>query len=133
MTPEFAKKLLDGRTPAPWWWHETDYPEVAVYHEKFGTIAKSVDIEEADLVCAAPELAEMVANMRTEYAIQKPYPHEGWGFVTFDAETEERCTTPHAHWADWYEDIYDAECIAKEIDGARVVARYVTEPVEVEP
>lgn len=70
MTPEGARELLDGRTPSPWWWCENDYPEVTVYHEKYGTIAKSVDIEEADLVCAAPALAEIVAGLRYEYAAQ---------------------------------------------------------------
>ena len=70
MTPEKARELLDGRTPSPWWWCETDYPEVTVYHEKYGIIAKSVDIEEADLICTAPDLAELVAGLRYEYAVQ---------------------------------------------------------------
>lgn len=90
MTPEHARELLDGRTPSPWWWCETDYPEVTVYHEKYGIIAKSVDIEEADLICTAPDLAELVAGMHYEYAVQVGDEDGDWvgiddkGLPTYD-------------------------------------------------
>lgn len=116
MTPEKARELLDGRTPSPWWWCETDYPEVTVYHEKYGIIAKSVDIEEADLICTAPDLAELVAGMHYEYAVE----------CTRDGETWKRETLWGSRfWAD-----SDEECFKQEDEfiDTRIVRRLVGEP-----
>ena len=78
MTPEKARELLDGRTPSPWWWCETDYPEVTVFHEKYGIIAKSVDIEEADLICTAPDLAALVAGSLYQTLFQTADKYVFW-------------------------------------------------------
>ena len=125
MTPEKARELLDGRTPSPWWWCETDYPEVAVFHEKYGIIAKSVDIEEADLICTAPDLAALVAGMRYEYAVQNDRYGE-WLY-----ETTHHSTTKDPTIAMWWEDVEDARDEARTCYNGcntRIVSRLVGEP-----
>ena len=125
MTPEKARELLDGRTPSPWWWCETDYPEVTVYHEKYGIIAKSVDIEEADLICTAPDLAELVAGMHYEYAVQ----NDRYGEWLYD--TTQHATTKDPTIAMWWDDLEDARDEARTCYNGcntRIVSRLVGEP-----
>ena len=125
MTPEKARELLDGRTPSPWWWCETDYPEVTVFHEKYGIIAKSVDIEEADLICTAPDLAELVAGMHYEYAVQ----HDRYGEWLY--ETTRHSTTKDPTIAMWWDDLEDARDEARTCYNGcntRIVSRLVGEP-----
>ena len=124
MTPEKARELLDGRTPSPWWWCETDYPEVTVYHEKYGIIAKSVDIEEADLICTAPDLAALVAGMHYEYAVQ----HDRYGEWLY--ETTRHATTKDPTLAMWWDDVEDARDEARTCYNGcntRIVRRLVGE------
>ena len=140
INPEKARELLDGRTPSPWWWCETDYPEVTVYHEKYGTIAKSVDIEEADLVCAAPALAEIVAGLRVEYAAQVEL-HGKRHIISDSVDGHWLCGDEYKALQHWHGDHIDAKEYAESWNNheskrygatARIVTRYVSEPWEVE-
>ena len=86
MTPEEARQLLDGITPAPWEvesWNkqEVGCPEVTDFwitshNDKQvaaqETIERHFDETESDfnLMAAAPGMAEMIANMTAEYAVQ---------------------------------------------------------------
>ena len=86
MTPEEARQLLDGITPAPWEvesWNkqEVGCPEVTDFwitshNDKQvaaqETIERHLDETERDfnLMAAAPDMAAMIANMTTEYAVQ---------------------------------------------------------------
>lgn len=86
MTPEEARQLLDGITPAPWEvesWNkqEVGCPEVTDFwitshNDKQvaaqETIERHFDETESDfnLIAAAPGMAKMIAGMRTEYAVQ---------------------------------------------------------------
>lgn len=86
MTPEQARKLLDAITPAPWEvksWNkqEVGFPEVTDFwitshNDKQvaaqETIERHFDETESDfnLIAAAPDMAEMIAGMTTEYSVQ---------------------------------------------------------------
>lgn len=86
MTPEQARKLLEGITPAPWEvesWNkqEVGCPEVTDFwitshNDKQvaaqETIERHFDETESDfnLIAAAPDMASMIANMISEYAVQ---------------------------------------------------------------
>lgn len=76
---------------------------------------------------AAEEALRIVANLRPEYAVQGPHPHDGWAFIITDPETDERSMTPHPHWADWHSTIDSARCAAEGVDGARIVRRLVSD------
>jgi len=73
MTPEEAQGLLDGATPGPWQ-VRGDGPANRQLHvcdcEERAEVAESVTWENAPLIAHAPELAELVASLRYEYAMQ---------------------------------------------------------------
>lgn len=81
----------------------------------------------AELAAHAPAMAEQIANMHYEYAVQKPHPHDGWGFIVTNPETDEISMTPHPHWADWHNTIEEARFFAEEVDGARIVLRLASD------
>ena len=62
-----AKKLLDGATPGPW---EVDIDGLEVYSTVDGdAVAHAQTPSDADLIAAAPELAEALAEETWEYAV----------------------------------------------------------------
>lgn len=68
MTPEQARKLLEGTTPAPWEHSNPDgITEISASGEAIATDANPKD---APLIAAAPDMAAMIANMTAEYAVQ---------------------------------------------------------------
>lgn len=87
MTPEEARKLLDGITPGPWEvevrsYEEDCYADDAIYFwvtdhngnevAEWRTLepyAREID-SNCTLMAAAPDMAEMIANMTAEYAVQ---------------------------------------------------------------
>lgn len=95
MTPEEARQLLDGITPAPWEvesWNkqEVGCPEVTDFwitshNDKQvaaqETIERHFDETESDfnLIAAAPGMASMIAGMTTEYAVQVRRS-DGWQY-----------------------------------------------------
>lgn len=138
MTPEQARQLLEGTSPAPWcheaqseWWDEEEdsiivkqgaNPEVNPYRSVAKVdlcndlqIPDRTMIANANLIAAAPDMAAMIANMRTEYAVQLADGRlvgVGWG----TRETAE-CDRDA-----WRRDGYNA----------RIVCRYVTGPQPLE-
>lgn len=86
MTPELAKELLDAATPGPW--ERRQCGERHGYGgaplcgaEIVGPIhAECIDAATADLAAAAPALAELVAGLRYEYAVQVK---EGRGYTQY--------------------------------------------------
>lgn len=125
MTPDQARRLLDGTTPGPWgvdhdhaWAPGVWSPDGIV----FGPYYDREDMEQweagsdADLrlAAAAPALASMLAGMREEWGVSLPDGRPvgvGWG--TYDTALEDMNA--------WRRDGYDA----------RIVRRYVTEPEEI--
>ena len=63
-----AKKLLDCATPGPW---EVDIDGLEAYSTVDGdAVAHAQTPSDADLIAAAPELAEALAEETWEYAVQ---------------------------------------------------------------
>lgn len=108
MTPEEARQLLDGATPAPW---EHSNPDGITEISASGkAIAADANPEDAPLITAAPDMAAMIANMTAEYAVQLADGRlvgAGWG----TRETAE-CDRDA-----WQKDGYNA----------RIVCRFVTD------
>lgn len=68
MTPEKAQQLLDDATP--WTW-EVRYTGIAFELSDGDTaLIGDPDDKSGHLIAAAPELAEIVAGLRYEYAVQ---------------------------------------------------------------
>ena len=117
MTPEEARDLLDGTTPAEDWWYSVKGGWVRrlepVGIDAAGELAVSED--DAALIVAAPVLAAMLAGMREEWGVAVTYPGleevAEWGFGTRD-------------------DALD-EASALDLDEVRIIRRYVTTPEEV--
>lgn len=127
MTPEQARKLLEGITLAPWEFEsvtsqEVGCPEVT---EFWATGRYDVQIAEQDateehrestekdftLIAAAPGMAAMIANMTTEYAPQLPDGQlVGVGWSSYESAREHRDA--------WRHNGYDAN----------IVRRFVTAP-----
>ena len=132
MTPEQALKLLGNATPGPWRSRDeewlNDYPDsVEVITgtdpnaSPYGLVAdvsqRSSDVYDIDpemvanarLIAAAPDMAAMIANMRTEYAIEyQPNPDSQWYRVS--------------DWSEEYPLIDGEELKPRE----RIVKRYAT-------
>lgn len=80
MTPEKAKQLLDAATPGPWKRHPDKPRALCNLERKFAVhmeLAKDrgldphpEDVANTELIAAAPALAETVAGLRGEYAVQ---------------------------------------------------------------
>ena len=63
-----AKKLLDGATPGPW---EVDIDGLEVYSTVDGdAVAHAQTPSDADLIAAAPENAQALAEETWEYIVQ---------------------------------------------------------------
>ena len=62
-----AKQLLDGATPAPW---EVDIDGLEVYSTVDGdAVAHAQTPSDADLIAAAPELAQALAEEEYQYGV----------------------------------------------------------------
>lgn len=71
MTPEKAKGLLGIASPGPWRADRYVYMNGQSVYDKNGyKLAQGMSGNDADLIAAAPELAEIVAGLRYEYAVQ---------------------------------------------------------------
>lgn len=127
MTPEEARQLLEGTSPAPWeveaqTYQEAGCPEVTEFwitdHYDYQVAEQEVTERHREktendfnLIAAAPDMAAMIAGMTTEYSVQLADGElvgAGWG-------------THETAWCD---------CDAWQRDGynARIVCRYVTAP-----
>ena len=139
MTPEQARKLLDSITPAPWEvesWNkqEVGCPEVTDFwitsHNDNQvaaqeTIERHFDETESDfnLIAAAPDMASMIAGMRTEYAVQGKAPNsDEW--LTLSQWSEE---LPSSEFELGITLTYEDTGETYQVD-TRIVKRYVTAP-----
>ena len=142
MTPDQARRLLDGTTPGPWEWCEgkdqngefvalrgPDGVTDALRTWDGDLYASGVHGTNADkaLAAAAPTLAAMIAGMREEWGVHVT------GYPTNIADWAEICDSP-ADSIEWHADEEAAQDFAteREDDGfnTRIVRRYVTEPEE---
>ena len=72
-----AKRLLDGATPGPW---EVDIDGLEVYSTVDGdAVAHAQTPSDADLIAAAPEMAQALAEETYEYIVQVKRANE-WQF-----------------------------------------------------
>lgn len=122
MTPEQARKLLEGTTPGPWEADDAGTPEAGIWSPTriiFGVYIDRQDMpqwehgkpEDTQLMAAAPGMAAMIAGMTTEYAIEyQPNPSSEWYRVS--------------DWSEEYPLIDGEELNPRE----RIGKRYVTAP-----
>ena len=72
MTPEEARELLDGTVPGPWLCDKDgDEYEFVIGTGDFGIITEVDRESDGRLIAAAPALAETIADMDWEYAVQE--------------------------------------------------------------
>lgn len=122
MTPQEAQKLLDAATPGPWG-VDSGVAGAAVY-SKVGVVCDGTGVDDAPLIAAAPDLAETVAGLRYEYAVQVKR-----GYWRYDSLLGGWTTRPE--YAKWLLDLDEVEGAA-EFWGkrykTRVMRRLVTDP-----
>lgn len=127
MTPEEARQLLEGTSPAPWevntqtvyednglevteFWVTDHYDKQVAEQE---SLERHLEEDESNfnLIVAAPGMAAMIAGMRPEYTVEyQPVPGPEWYRVS--------------DWSEEYPLIDGEELNPRE----RIVKRYVTEP-----
>lgn len=139
IAPEKAKELLDSATPGPWElnWEETSEHDDLVQglcawleagHERvFGAGLVIEDQEELTnlaLAAAAPDLAETIASMLWEYAVQVEIRPGVWRYLSH-GET----VTQLSHKAKWFTTPGDACRYAKDRGWPEhTVRRLVSDP-----
>ena len=117
ITPDQAQNLLDGATPGPWWIHPaygTVEPDV-ISGEGCRFVATDEDL---NLSAKAPGMAQTIAGMTVEYALETL-----WGTGHDWAVTTGWFPTPERAWAD----------LALDTGPTRLVRRLVSETEVVEP
>lgn len=142
ITPDKARKLLDGTTPGPWVRHP-DQPRALcnldtrflVHHEMVtnrGMEPSAEDVANTELIAAAPALAHLAANLHYEYAVQNAetgkWVRECGGVLIYTS-------SPSA--ADWNTDLEETQNFEEWITDEtliahRVVRRLVSDPEVVE-
>lgn len=121
-----AQRLLDGATPAPW---EVDIDGLEVYSTVDGdAVAHAQTPSDADLIAAAPELAQALAEETYEYAVQVKI---GAKWLFLGRGTGGHNFARNAFWFVKKENAQDYMAIGKDMSApARIVRRRVS-PVEV--
>ena len=120
MTPEEARDLLDGTTPAEDWWYSVKGGWVRHLEPVGIDAAGELDVSEDDaaLIAAAPVLASMIAGMREEWGAERQVRGR-WVRIVFALNTL------------WTDDRAIAESAVDDCRDlglpARIVRRYVTE------
>ena len=114
-----AKKLLDGATPGSW---EVDIDGLEVYSTVDGdAVAHAQTPSDTNLIAAAPELAQALAEETWEYSAQAKRG-ENW----------ETCTNSETHLEEWWAGKGDAEWAANRLQEqgrkTRLVRRRVSSP-----
>lgn len=87
ITPDQARELLDGATPGPW---RSEYDNEiieadtsTVLYNTDGAVGWGHNIEhDVPLASAAPDLAQTIAGMRWEYAVEHEHSPGSWHLVT---------------------------------------------------
>ncbi|WP_052096417.1 hypothetical protein [Corynebacterium ulcerans] len=136
MTPEEARELLKGTTPGPWY-AISNTPFVSIVEEdsEDGEIFDFPDDGEDgpqpdhDLIAAAPVLAEIIAGMQAEYAVQVQSLSDNWYYYNGRGDWQ-----IHPHLARWFWSAQDAHALIpySQKEKFRIVRRYVTDVEGVE-
>ena len=130
MTPDKARELLENAAPGRW-----EYKDYTVYTNAGRDVLTIPDgvygmIQEQDgpLVAAARDLAELVAGLRYEYAVQVPV-NGHWEYTKDDQYGPEVLRNPRD--ATWYSSRHAAKTWADLWDDGeespRIVRRLVSE------
>ena len=131
ISPERARELREGAQPGPWVYNrpivETNGGRglLTAADPEYGVI----DEGDGPLVAAAPELAETIAGMHWEYAMQGLDDYGVWRFSDFTGRLL------FAHETDrtsWYREPITQKHIERIKPGWRIVRRMVTDPEVVE-
>lgn len=117
MTPGQAQELLKRATPGPWELERID----GMLHIFLPTGNGAPEEQDMPLIAAAPELAEIVAGLRYEYAVQKLDGNE-WKLTDLDGRALESYETEKITW--WADPIPYSD-IADRGPGWRIVRRLV--------
>ena len=126
-----AKQLLDGATPAPWEWvgyslesehgMVLDFQCVTAFGQSGALREVEVTPEDEDLIAAAPELAQALAEETWEYSAQVKRGESG-----------KTCTNSVTHREEWWADKDNAEWAAGRLQEqghkTRIVRRRVSPP-----
>lgn len=115
--PDKARDLLDGTTPAPWEWR-WDTGLISLYGAEGEPVATDLDVRNADLIAAAPDMARMIAGMRAEYGVEVQRANGDWlpPYSWHDSAEQARTRVPALH--------------VRGTANRRIVRRYVTTPEE---
>lgn len=91
VTPDEARDLLDGTTPAEDWWYSFKGGRVRHLEPVGIDAAGELDVSEEDaaLIVAAPTLAAMIAGMREEWGVSYRRDHENKGRTAWGWDTRE--------------------------------------------
>lgn len=108
ITPERAHELLAGTVPGPWLC-EGDGAMHLIGTEDFGLIVEADNENDGRLIAAAPDLAETIAKMTWEYAVQVEIRPGVWRYLSH-GET----VTQLSHKAKWFTTPGDACRYAKD-------------------
>lgn len=136
MTPEEAHKLREKATPGPWRTTKEVQCGCCMRVEASSALVCIPDIDDAPLVAAAPDLAELVAGMHYEYAAQ--VGHDGRKKIVTDSDGGLwPCGEINGEMQHWHRDRKDAQDYADCWNShyskrtgatARVVRRLVGDP-----
>ena len=122
MTPEEARWLLDGTTPAEDWWYSVKGGWVRHLEPVGIDAAGELDVSEDDaaLIVAAPTLAAMLAEMRAQYGVEVQRANGDWlpPYSWHDSPEQARTCVTALH--------------VRHTANRRIVRRYVTTPEEIE-
>lgn len=129
MTPEEARQLLEGTTPTPWTVNTETYQTrrglaVADFWitDRYDRQVAGQDVTERhreetendfSLMAAAPDMAAMIAGMRTEYKMEVRDQHGKWH---------------HGGWTDDPARCFEPSFFGLKITACRLVRRYVISP-----
>lgn len=141
MTPEEASELLKGTTPGPWeadsytyqladcpeatdFWVSSESSFIAGNDNRVGDEEVSAAGNNFDLIAAAPDLAETVAGMTPEYAVQAQSSDGEWYYLNASGDW-----TIIPHLARWFWSPQDAHVLIPyaQKEKFRIVRRYVTD------
>lgn len=133
ISPERAKELREGAQPGPWVYNrpivETDggRGQLAAADPEYGVIGAG----DGPLVAAAPDLAETIAEMHWEYAVQAKDEDGKWLGI------DKNGLATHAYgFVVWHLSLRDAResllDLVEQEAPTRVVRRMVTDPEVVE-
>lgn len=127
--PEDAQSMLWEATPGPWQ-VRGDGPSSGQPHFYICTcedrthVAENVYYGNARLLTYAPDMAEQIASMHYEYAVQKLDGHE-WKLTDLDGRALESYEYEKVTW--WSDPIPQSD-IADRGPGWRIVRRLVSDP-----